>query len=202
MRPRFARRCSARILVVLVLTLCSLVAVSSATAARAASRGTTVLTVGEALGISGTDMVCAFGGPVNQIGLACLHTGSNAASVYSFRIDETNLQVFKATSSSGVIRLGVWKEPAAGIAEGRSAAVSKFKSVGQVPVGGHFEAAGSDLSCEVYSFTGVVQVACFKVNARGALNGSYGVGLGGSTVQVSRFEGGRGTTAFVGGPGK
>jgi hypothetical protein len=166
-----------------------------------AAGGTTVLKVGQAVGVAGTDMVCAFGGPANQIGLACLHTGSKPASAYSFRIDEADLRVFRS-ATGGAAQLGVWKEPAAGIAQSRSAAVSNFKSVGQVSVGGYFRAAGGDLSCSVYSFKGVVQVACFKVNAKGTLDGSYAVGLGGSTVQVSRFQGGKGTTVFVGKPVK
>lgn len=144
-------------------------------------------------------MVCAFGGPANQIGLACLHTSATAKSVYSFRLEESRLLVFRQTAGK-TVQVGAWKEPAAAIAEARSAAISSFKSVGTVSAGGHFSAAKSDLGCNVYSFKGVVNVACFKLDARGVLNGSYAVALGGTTTQVSRFQAGHGTTVFVGKP--
>jgi hypothetical protein len=167
--------------------------------AGAANGGVTTLALGQAVGISGTDMVCAFGGPANQSGLACLHTSSTAKSAYSFRIDETRLRVFRRAKGS-TVKLGTWKEPASAIAQGHSAAVSNFTSIGQVSAGSHFDAAGTDLGCSVYTFKGTVQVACFKQNATGVLNGSYAVALGGATVQVSRFQAGQGTTVFVGKP--
>jgi hypothetical protein len=151
--------------------------------------------------VSGTDVVCAFGGPANQIGLACLHTRSKPGPVYSFRINETTLRVFRA-ATGGAVQLGVWKEPATGIAQPRAAAVSNFKSVGRVSAGNYVDAAGTDLRCKAYSFNGVVRIACFKVNAKGVVDGSYAVALGDSTVQVSRFQGGQGTTVFVGKPVK
>jgi hypothetical protein len=166
--------------------------------ARAANGGPTVLVPGQGIGVSGTDMVCAFGGPANQIGLACLHTSATAKSAYSFRLEETRLLVFRRTAGK-TVQLGAWKEPTA-IAEPRSAAISSFKSVGTVSAGGHFSAAKSDLGCNVYSFKGVVNVACFKLDAGGVLNGSYAVALGGTTTQVSRFHAGHGTTVFAGKP--
>ncbi len=165
--------------------------------AGAASGGPATLAVGQGVGVSGTDMVCAFGGPANQIGLACLHTSSTAKSAYSFRIDETRLLVFRRAKGR-TVRLRAWTEPSSAIAQGHSAAVSNFTSVGQVSAGSQFNARGTDLACSVYTFKGTLQVACFKQNAKGILNGSYAVALGGTTVQVSRFEGGHGTTVFVG----
>jgi hypothetical protein len=161
--------------------------------------GATILAVGQGVGVSGTDVVCAFGGPANQIGLACLHTSSTATSAYSFRIDETRLLVFRRAKGS-TVQLGAWTEPASAIAQGHSAAVSNFTSVGQVSAGSQIDAKGTDLGCSVYTFKGTLQVACFKRNAKGILNGSYAVALGGATVQVSRFQNGHGTTVFVGKP--
>jgi hypothetical protein len=169
--------------------------------AGAATQGPATLAVGQAVGVSGTDMVCAFGGPANQIGLACLHTSSTAKSAYSFRIDETRLLVFRRAKGA-TVRLRAWTEPASAIAQGHSAAVSNFTSVGQVSAGSQFDAMGTDLACSVYTFKGTVQVACFKRNASGILNGSYAVALGGTSVQVSRFQAGQGTTVFVGKPVK
>jgi hypothetical protein len=167
--------------------------------AGAANGSATTLALGQAVGVSGTDTVCAFGGPANQIGLACLHTSSTAKSAYSFRIEETRLFVFRRGKSS-TVQLGTWKEPASTIAQGHSAAVTNFTTIGQVSAGSHFDAAGTDLGCSVYTFKSTVQVACFKQNATGILNGSYAVALGGATVQVSRFRAGQGTTVFVGKP--
>lgn len=165
--------------------------------AGAANGGATILAVGQGVGVSGTDMVCAFGGPANQIGLACLHTSSTAKSAYSFRIDETRLLVFRRAKGN-TVQLGAWTEPASAIAQGHSAAVSNFTSVGQVSAGSQIDAKGTDLGCSVYTFKGTINVACFKRNAKGILNGSYAVALGGGTVQVSRFQAGQGTTVFVG----
>jgi len=109
------------------------------------------------------------------------------------------LLVFRRGKGSAV-KLGTWKEPASAIAQGHSAAVSSFTTIGQVSAGSRFDAAGTDLGCSVYTFKGTVQVACFKQNAAGILNGSYAVALGGATVQVSRFRAGQGTTVFVGRP--
>jgi hypothetical protein len=144
-------------------------------------------------------MVCAFGGPANQSGLACLHTSSTAKSAYSFRLDETRLRVFRRVNGS-TKELGAWTEPASAIAQARPGAVSNFTSVGQVSAGSQFNAAGTDLGCSVYTFKGIVQVACFKQNAKGALNRSYAVALGGTTVEVSHFQAAQGTTVFVGKP--
>ena len=134
---------------------------------------------------------------MNQIGLACLHTRSKSGYVYSFRIDEEALRVFRATTN-GTVQVGVWKEPASGIQQPHSGAVSKFNSTGRISSGSYLDVAGTDIRCKIYSFRGVSQVACFKVDTKGTVDGSYAVALGGSTVQVSRFQTGRGTTVFVG----
>jgi hypothetical protein len=165
--------------------------------AGAANGGPSTLTVGQGVGVAGTDMVCAFGGPANQIGLACLHTSSTAKAAYSFRIDETRLLVFRRAKGR-TVQLRAWTEPASAITQGHSAAVSQFTSIGQVSAGSQFSAAGTDLACSVYTFKGALQVACFKRNSKGILDGSYAVALGGTTIQVSRFQALHGTTVFVG----
>ena len=66
-------------------------------------------------------------------------------------------------------------------------------------MGARFLAAGTDLGCTVYAFNGRTDVACFKLAPGGlALNGSYAAALDARGLQVSRFEGGHGTTVFVG----
>ncbi len=157
------------------------------------------LAAGQGVAVAGTDVVCAYGGPANQLGIACLHAGKKP-SPYSFRISENEVLALQAVSGKAV-RLGDWKQPASSFAQPRSAAVSDFKLAGTLPVGGHFVAAHADLGCSIYSFNGRTEVACFKFDSHGAvLNGSYAVALDSRGLQVSKFQGGRGTTVFVGGP--
>jgi hypothetical protein len=172
--------------------------VLSAGVAQASVRsGPLALRHGEGVAVSGTDMVCAFGGPANKVGLACLHSGSNAKARYSFRIDEDELLAFRRAAGR-TSRAGGWKEPRSRFSEPRSPAISSFKLVGRLGAGTHFNAAGTDLGCSIYSFSGTINVACFKRGRNVIQNGSYAVALGGLTLQVSRFEGGHGTTVFVG----
>ncbi len=182
-----------------IFTLLVAAALPQASEARAANGGATVLKPGQGVAVSGTDMVCAFGGPANEIGLACLQTSPAAKSLYSFRLEEGRLLVFRSVGGK-TARVGGWKEPAGRIAQRRSSTISHFKSVGQVSVGNRFNAAGSDLGCNVYSFKAAVVVACFKLTAKGILNGSYAAALSANGAQVSRFRGGQGTTVFVGNP--
>lgn len=157
------------------------------------------LGAGQGVAVAGTDVVCAYGGPANQLGIACVHAGKKP-SPYSFRISENEVLALQAVSGTAV-RLGHWKQPTSSFAQPRSAAVSDFKLAGTLPVGGHFVAAHTDLGCSVYSFNGRTQVACFKFDSHGAvLNGSYAVALDSRGLQVSKFQGGRGTTVFVVGP--
>ncbi len=95
-------------------------------------------------------------------------------------------------------RAGGWKEPRSRFSEPRSSAISSFKLVGRLAAGARFNAAGTDLGCSIYSFSGTINVACFKRDRNVIENGSYAVALGGLTLQVSRFEAGHGTTVFVG----
>lgn len=158
------------------------------------------LGVGQGVAVAGTNVVCAYGGPANQLGIACLHASQKAQSPYSFRVSENELLAFQ-TRSGKLVRLGDWKQPASSYREPRSAAVSDFKLAGTLPVGGHFVAARTDLGCSIYSFNGRTQVACFKLDSHGAvLNGSYAVAIDSRGIQVSKFQGGHGTTVFVAGP--
>jgi len=118
-----------------------------------------------------------FRGPANQSGLACLHTSSTAKSAYSFRLDETRLRVFRRVNGST-------KELAPGRSRRRRLrrlAGSGLElhvrrpSLGRESV----QRSGYRSRCSVYTFKGIVQVACFKQNAKGALNRSYAVALAG-----------------------
>lgn len=173
------------------------VVLSTGVAQASVRSGPLALRHGDGVAVSGTDMICAFGGPANKVGLACLHSGSNAKARYSFRIDEDELLAFRSATGR-TSQVGGWKEPRSRFSEPQSPAVSSFKLVGRLGAGASFNAAGTDLSCSIYSFSGTLNVACFKRDRNMIQNGSYGVALGGLTLQVSRFEGGHGTTVFVG----
>ena len=190
-----SRRCPTRCFCALALVIASLCATAAALGAGAKPL---TLGLGQGVAVSGTDIVCAFGGPANQVGLACLSAHATTNAAYSFRIDENELAAFRS-SSGRTTRVARWKEPASHISQPRSAAVSDFKITAHVPVGAGFRAAGTDLACTVYAFKGRTNVACFKLDPSGApLNGSYAAALDAHGLQVSRFEGGHGTTVFVG----
>ncbi len=156
------------------------------------------LGLGQGVAVSGTDIVCAFGGPANQVGLACLHSSPKGKAAFSFRIDENEVAAFRSASGR-TTRVGGWKEPVSRIPQPRSEAVSDFRLVGHVPVGAHFSAAGADLGCTVYAFKGRTEVACFKLDSGGLpQNGSYAAALDARGLQVSRFQDGHGRTVFVG----
>lgn len=189
------RRCPTRCFCALTLVVAALCA--SAAALGAGARPLT-LGLGQGVAVSGTDIVCAFGGPANKVGLACLHSGPKAKAAYSFRIDEDELAAFRSASGR-TTRVRGWKEPASRIPQPHSEAVSDFRVVAHVPVGARFRAAGTDLGCTIYAFKGRTVVACFKLDPGGLpLNHSYAAALDALGLQVSRFEGGHGTTVFVG----
>lgn len=189
------RRCPTRCFSALALVVAALCA--SAAALGAGAKPLT-LGLGQGVAVSGTDIVCAFGGPANQVGLACLHTSPKGNAAYSFRIDEDELAAFRSASGR-TTHVGGWKEPASRIPQPRSKAVSDFRLVAHVSVGARLRAAGTDLGCTVYAFKGRTVVACFKLDPGGLpLNGSYAAALDALGLQVSRFVGGHGTTVFVG----
>jgi len=189
------RRSSTRCFGALALVVAALCATAAALGAGAKPL---TLGLGQGVAVSGTDIVCAFGGPANQVGLACLSAHPKANAAFSFRVDENELAAFRSTSGR-TTRVGRWKEPASRISQPRSAAVSDFNLIAHVPVGARFRASGTDLGCTVYAFKGRTEVACFKLDSSGLpLNGSYAAALDARGLQVSRFDGGHGTTVFVG----
>jgi hypothetical protein len=180
------------------LVLAAAVAVVAAGAAHASVGAKTLaLKPGDGIAVAGTDLVCAFGGPANHVGLACLHGNAKAKAPYSFRLDEAQLVAFRTTNGHAR-RVGLWREPAGRIAQPRSHAVSQFKLVAELGAGKRFAAAGTDLQCSVYAFHGAMNVACFKLDAKGIAERSYAAALSATALQVSRFHNGHGTTVLVG----
>jgi hypothetical protein len=140
---------------------------------------------GQAVLIAGTDIVCVFGGPANQIGMACLHT---KAGTYSFRIDEQQARGFRKRSGR-LTQVGAWKQPKT-LAQPKSPAVSGFKVVATLPVGGRVLAGGSDLACIVTTDNGGPEIACFKIGpGKGyPVVGSYAALLSPTTFEVDRYD--------------
>jgi hypothetical protein len=180
----------------LAITILSL---ATAAASAAAAKPVT-LGPGQAAAIGGTDLVCAFGGPVNAIGIACLHTKTGTLS---FRMNENELIAYQQRSGK-LSQAGRWKEPRT-VSEPKSPAVSKFKLVATLPIGGRILAAGLDLGCLVYSHSGRPNVACFKLGPGKGYPavGSYAAAIDAKGLQVSQFDAAhKGTTVYVGTEGK
>jgi hypothetical protein len=174
------------------------VAASAGAGSVSATAQPLVLRPGQAVAVVGTDVVCAFGGPANQIGIACLHTSQKAQAAFSFRLSENELLAFRKNSGK-TVRIGSWRQPTSSYPEPRSRAVSRFKLAGSLRVGGRFVAAQTDLACTIYAFHSMTEVACFKTDSRGVpLDNSYAIALDKLGIQVSRFKDGHGTTVFVG----
>ena len=186
---------------IVVLGGCLLVAcaVAAGATARAIAKPVT-LGPGQSVLIAGTDIVCAFGGPANQIGMACLHTKTGT---YSFRIDELQVRGFRRQSRR-LTQVGSWKQPKT-LSQPKSPAVSSFKVVATLPVGGRMLAGGSDLACLVTTDSGRPAVACFKIGpGKGyPVVGSYAASLGPVSFEVDRYDAAHnGKPVFVGKEGK
>jgi hypothetical protein len=175
------------------LTACLLTA-----AAANAARRAKPITLGpaQAVVIAKTDIVCVFGGPANEIGIGCLH---EKTGTYSFRIDE-NLVRGLRTQSGKLSQVGSWKEPHT-LKQASSPAVSSFKVVATLPVGGRFIGAGTDIGCLVIGGAGAPLVACFKLGAGKGypVAGSYAATLGTGGLEVDRYDSAHhGKSVFIG----
>lgn len=186
---------------IIALGACLLAAgiVAAGAAARATAKPIT-LGPGQSVLIAGTDIVCAFGGPANQIGMACLHAKTGS---YSFRMDEQQVRGFRKQSGR-LMQVGAWKQPKT-LGQPKSPAVSSFKLVATLPVGGRVLAAGSDIACLVTTDAGRPAVACFKLGpGKGyPVAGSYAASLSPATFEVDRYDAAHnGKPVFVGKEGK
>ena len=180
--------------VVAATVVVGLLAVSGANANDTASPVT--LGPAQAVVIANTDIVCSFGGPANQIGIACLHTHGG---IYSFRIDENELRGYR-THAGKLSQVGNWKQPAT-IKQSKSPAVSKFKVVATLPVHGRVLAAGTDLGCLVIGSSSKPLVACFKLGAGKGypVAGSYSAALGMAGLEVDLYDSAhKGRSVFIG----
>jgi hypothetical protein len=164
------------------LTACLLTA-----AAANAARRAKPITLGpaQAVVIAKTDIVCVFGGPANEIGVGCLH---EKTGTYSFRIDENFVRSLR-TQSGKLSQVGSWKEPHT-LKQASSPAVSSFKVVATLPVGGRFIGAGTDIGCLVIGGAGAPLVACFKLGAGKGypVAGSFSATLGTGGLEVDRYD--------------
>lgn len=187
-----ARRLSPPLLLVTVVALLGVGAAAARTGAKPVLLGR-----GQGVIVAGTDMTCGFAGPPNHIGVSCQHTSAKARMPFSFRIEENELLAFRIAQGR-TKQVKAWKQPPGRIKEPRSAAISRVRLIARVAPGGRFDAVGTDLGCSVYTFKAKTNVACFKLNAKGIVDGSYAAALGDSALQVSRFQNGHGTTVFIG----
>ena len=180
-----------------VLAACVFGLLLAAGAANAGSRASPItLGPAQAVLIAKTDIVCAFGGPANEIGIGCLH---EKTGTYSFRIDENLVRGFRKQSGK-LTQVGSWKEPRT-VKQSSSPAVSSVKVVATLPVGGRFLAAGTDIGCLVIGSAATALVACFKLGAGKGypVTGSYAATLGTTGLEVDRYDAAHsGKTVFIG----
>jgi hypothetical protein len=166
----------------------------------AAERKSAAITLGpgQAVLIDKTDLICVFGGPANEIGMACLHTKTSAKTTYTFRLDENDVKIYRRLAGkTSVIR--TWREPVTR-KQPRSPAVSTFNPVGSLTVGGRVRPAGMDIGCAVYAFTGHPIVECAKLGRDGhPLARSYAASAGPGGIEVARYDAAHHPTSlFVG----
>lgn len=184
----------------LALAATLLTCVSSAHAGQLS--GPITLGRGQAVLIDKTDLICVFGGPANEIGMACLHTKTSAKASYTFRLDENDVKIYRRVAGkTSVIR--TWSEPVTR-KQPRSPAVSSFNPVGSLTIGGRVRPAGMDIGCAVYAAAGHPVVECAKLGRDGhPLADGYAASLSSVSLQVARFDAAhRSTTVFASREGK
>ena len=153
---------------------------------------------GQAVLVAKTDIICVFGGPANEIGMACLHTKTSSKPTYTFRLDENDVKIYRRSAGKTIV-VHTWRQPVT-LKQPRSPAVASFKSVGSLALGGQFKPAGMDIGCAVYAVAGHPVVECAKLGSdTHPLAGGYVASLSSVSLQVARFDAAhRSTTVFTG----
>jgi hypothetical protein len=147
--------------------------------AAAATRG---LTPGQAVQISGSDMVCAYAGLAHHYGLACAL--NSVSTAWTFRLEENALNAIHVVN-------GVPK-PAHPFPEPRTRAepgpsdVTSASIVGQLEAGQSVTAHGTDLVCKASRLGSGPAVTCSKERGGRAIVGSYAGVLTAKTMRIER----------------
>src|ERR1051326_4197109 len=162
--------------VLAVLALATLIGASSAAAA------TRSLTPGQAVELSGSDIVCAYAGLAHHYGIACAL--NSVSTAWTFRLEENVLAAIHVVGGS--------PRPARPFAEPRTrpepgpSDVTGASIIAQVKVGQRFSARGSDLVCKASRIGGSAAVTCAKERAGRAIAGSYAGVVTKRTMRIER----------------
>jgi hypothetical protein len=160
------------------IALC-LLAASLSLPASAAGRS---LTPGQAVQISGTDMVCAYAGLAHHYGLACAL--NSVSTAWTFRLEENALNAIHVVN--GVPKPAhPFSEPRTRTEPGPSD-VTSASIVGQLKVGQSVVARGTDLVCTASHTSGGPAVTCAKERSGRAIVGSYAGVLTAKTMRIER----------------
>lgn len=162
-----------------------------------AAASTVSLAPGQAVQVSGTDIVCAYAGLSHHYGIACAL--NSVSTAWTFRIEENVLQAIHVVGGS--------PQPARPFPEPRTRAepgptdVSSASIVGQVKVGQRFGASGTDLACKV-SRLGGAAVTCAKEQRGHPIVGSYAGVLTPAKMRVERVTAHGGWTVVLSKPSR
>ncbi len=149
-----------------------------------AAAAPTPLTPGQAMAVSGTDIVCLFGGLAHHQGLGCALNGK--LTTWVFRLEENMLVATRVVNGSAQPALArVFHEPYTRAAVG-SSDVTSGTVAGTADVGQHFTARGTDLVCTVSRIGGSPAVTCAKTRGGRAIAGSYAGVLTPKTMRIER----------------
>jgi hypothetical protein len=168
----------------LVLVLL-LVAGSGTAATETAGRP---LEPGQALRVTGTDIVCGYAGSTGHVGIVCgRNSAAGTRASWSLRLEEGQLLVFRIRNGK-TRATHTWREPKTQ-PEPTIAGATSLKAVGTAQVGTGLFADGTDIGCGIARFSGHVGVGCAKRDSVGApVKLSYGVQLTESLVQVLHVD--------------
>jgi hypothetical protein len=167
--------------------------------AAAHAAGAPELDPGQAFSVAGTDIVCSFGGPANQWGIACGHSKAKAAT-YGFRLSEAKLVVERRVSDRTRSVRSYREALQSGFPQPHSPALSKFKVARTLRIGQRVLLAGSDIACNVSAIAGKPVVACARFSTQNGsyLAGSYGAAMSATLLQVAHYDNaGSATSVFV-----
>jgi hypothetical protein len=139
---------------------------------------------GQAMAVSGTDIVCIFGGLAHHQGFGCAL--NSKATTWVFRLEEDMLVATRVLNGSAQPALArVFHEPHTRAGVGASDVTSGTVE-GAANVGQRFTARGTDLVCSVSRVGSSPAVTCAKERGDHAIAGSYAGLLTPTAMRIER----------------
>jgi hypothetical protein len=140
------------------------------------------LTPGQAVQISGSDIVCAYAGLAHHYGIACAL--NSVSTAWTFRLEENSLVAIHVVNGS--------PQPGRPFREPRTRPepgptdVTSASIVGQLKAGHSVTAHGTDLACKASRIGGGPAVTCAKERGGRPIVGSYAGVLTAKTMRIER----------------